>query len=95
MRKTRGSPFRIRAEHPIVHLASVIRQHQVQEDANNSSNDERSLHNQVDSLLKSLKMDIRPVVVKDLVEPSWCHDINEADPERDCQDETISARELN
>jgi len=82
-----------RIPHNPIHRTIILRQHQIQEDADNSSNNKRRLDQKVDSLFEALKMDVRPAVVEYLAEPFWLHDINEADPESCRQDKAVSPRE--
>ncbi len=85
---------RIRAEHPLVHLALVAGENQIQEDPDDSRKDERGLHHQIETLLETLKVHIRSTVVENLIEPGRLDDIDESKTECDGQDETISSGEL-
>ena len=83
VRQGRPDAFRISAKHHFVHLALVIRKDKIQEDPHNSSNNERSLDNQVKTLLETLQMHIRSTVSENTVEPRRGDDVDESNTECD------------
>lgn len=75
-----------------IHLAPITWQHQIQENPNNSRDNKRRLHNQIDPLLKTLQMDVRPRIVQDLTEPFRLHYIDESDSKGGRENKAVSAR---
>lgn len=84
--------FPLSPHHPI-HRAPILREHQVQEHRNNSRNYKWRLHNQIQTLLKALEVDITSGIVEDLVEPAWLHDVDESDSQGRSEDEAVATRE--
>jgi hypothetical protein len=81
-----------RISHYPIHSTIILRQYQIQKHANNSRNNKRRLNNQIQSLFKALKMNIRSRIIQDLGEPRWLNDIDEPDAERSSEDEAIATR---
>ena len=92
--KGRPDTFRISAEHHFVHLAFVVGKDEIQEDPDDCGNDERGLHNQIETLLEALEVHIWSTIIEDLVEPRRCDDVDESNTECDGQDEAIPSSEL-
>lgn len=94
LRKGRYVTSGARPKQHLVHFTLIIREDEVQKDSNDGGNNERGLDNQVETLFKSLQVNVGPAVVEYLIEPRWGDDVDESDTESDCQDETIPPRKL-
>jgi hypothetical protein len=75
----------IRVSSQVIH-----RQHQIQKYANLSSDNERHLNDQVQSLLEARQADIAPLICQDLTEPVWRNDVDKSNAQRTRQYEAIA-----